>query len=294
MSQNLEPSEPKKRQLMRETYLNYFKNQQRQQQQHSSEYSDDDQRHWICSLNDMIQRRLQYPEKCRLAYTFVLGGNPNGPTMLLTFNDSYPLTVAVDPRTTKDKNNSSEKTNENDLVYLNIQENGKFGKSPTWFKYATTLLRDYNWTSDFDYVFKTDSDNLLFPSTFFHFVDTKLKKHPTRVYGGRPITPKQCGWPKHDHCGQMVGPIFNGGGCYFLSVDLAEFISNASAFDHEAVKLPHEDMTTGNFVHSHPLKIHRISEKGHKPSYRDHPIKDYEAYEARWNNFLRKEQETTV
>jgi hypothetical protein len=180
-----------------------------------------------------------------------------------------------------------EPNEKDDLVYLNIQENGDFGKSPTWFKYATTLLRGEehkNWTSGFDYVFKTDSDNLLFPSKFFRFVDKQLtKRPPIRVYGGRPLTPKKCG-----HCGQMVGPIFNGGGCYFLSADLAEFVSNASAFDHEAVMVPYEDVATGNFVYSHPLKIRRIAEHF---GYRQHPIKDFKKFEKTWKKFLRIEDE---
>ena len=272
MSHNLDPVEIERRQAIRETYLSYYKNS-----------SDPDERYRICSLNDLLQGRLPHPEKCRMAYIFVLGGgNPNGPTMLLSFNESYPLTVPSPPNTTED-----------DLVFLNIQENGRYGKSPTWFKYATTILQQNGWRNDFDYIFKTDTDNLLFPEKFFHYIDSdmepKLVKHPTRVYGGRPKNKKACGWPKHDHCAQMVGPIFNGGGCYYLSIDLAEFVADETTFDHLAVKLPHEDMTTGNFVFSHPLPIETIKEPPNY--YRRHPIKDIEEYRTFWETFNRKEEE---
>lgn len=261
MSHNLDPDQATQRQLRRDTYLSYYKDH----------HSGTPREHWICSIDDLIHGKLQHPDLCRLAYAFVLGGNPNGPQMLLSYNDSYPLTVDIPG-------------NESDLIYLNIQENGRYGKSPTWFNYASSINN-----GDFAYIFKTDIDNLLFPSQFFDsFVDSKLPKTPVRVYGGTPKNKKGCGGDKHDHCRQLVGPIFNGGGCYFLSADLAQFISNSNSFDHYAVKLPHEDMTTGNFVFRHPLKIKTISDRQFK--YRKHPIKDPVAYQQEWDKYLQKIQ----
>ena len=49
-----------------------------------------------------------------------------------------------------------------------------------------------------------------------------------------------------------------------------------------------EDMTRGNFVYSHPLKMHRIAEHF---DYRQHPIKDYKKYKETWKEFLRNEEE---
>jgi hypothetical protein len=78
--------------------------------------------------------------------------NPNGPTELelVAFNDSYPLTV----------NNTKKKGK--DVVNLNIREHMEEGKSQTWFKYVTTVL-DHHY---FDYIGKTDTDTLVYPSSF--------------------------------------------------------------------------------------------------------------------------------
>jgi len=277
--------ERKRRNLIRNTFLSYFVDHMNQTLVSVEEYNE--KKHWICSLNDLDLGRLEYPGKCRMAYAFVMGGNPNGTTMLLNFNESYPLSLSPPP---KMKSNSHRK-DVVDSVYLNIKENGKFGKSPTWFRYAIDVLERHGWMKDWDYIFKSDSDNLIYTPNFFRFMDKLPQKRAVRVFGGRPLDYKGCGGDSHDHCKQMVGPIFMAGGCYFLSLDLAKFISDESTFDHEAVKLPHEDITTGNFVFSHSQKIKIVKEPRVKGVIRTHPVKTDRKFNTRWKKMLREEND---
>lgn len=433
MSHNLNSEEMERRKMIRNTYLNFYQQQQQKRQEQGKRYVcpsiasyannndnnnihnnttveienrnkneqvNDDCIYWICKWNDIIHNRLVHPDKCRLAYTFIIGGgNPNGPTQLLQFNDSYPLTLDK-PFLVSGQNLSSssnhinhdhpdntihEKEIDDDIVYLNIQENGDYGKTPTWFLYVTTTLlqqlhnnnnKKKNVDDDhdtllqnkkdieFDFIFKTDTDNVLFPNRLFQFFETTVRQQifdvssskkknannnqnlnlnqnkdlrhqqeeqqqvvaeqfsiPTLVYGGRPLDKRKCGWPKHDHCNYLIGPIFNGGGCYFVSTELAEYISNTfvstSTDDHvgdggaettmtttttkkktstalNVRQMPHEDMLTSNFIFSypHPEQIITIAEpsKSSSLSYRKHPVKGIHEYQRIWDKYVREEQ----
>lgn len=200
--------EQKRRDLIRKTYLNYFVDHINRTLVGDEEYNE--KKHWICSLQDLDTGRLEHPEKCRLAYAFVMGANPNGTTMLLNFNESYPLSL---PPPSLNESKISQK-DVLDSVFLNIQENGKFGKSPTWFRYATDVVERHGWRNSWDYIFKSDTDNLIYTPNFFRFMDTLPLKHAVRVFGGRPLDYKGCGGDFHDHCKQMVGPVFMAGGNY--------------------------------------------------------------------------------
>jgi hypothetical protein len=277
-------TERMRRDLIRSTFLSYFTNYTNRTLVTEEEYNE--KKHWICSLNDLDHGRLEYPEKCRMAYAFVQGANPNGTSMLLNFNETYPLSLP--PPKTKTKGGEKDAF---DSIYLNIQENGKSGKSPTWFRYAIDVLERHGWMKDWDYIYKSDTDNLIFTPNFFRFMDKLPRKKP-RVFGGIPLDYRKCGGDSHDHCKQMTGPFFMQGGCYFLSRDLAKFISDETTFDHLAVKLPHEDMTTGNFVYSHPKKIKVIRDpKGGIDMIRMHPVKKNSKFMYKWNKMLWYEQD---
>ena len=283
MTYDSEP-ERKRRGLIRRTFLNYFENIPNLMNVSDEEYIE--KKHWICSLNDLDYGRLEHPEKCRMAYAFVQGANPNGTNMLLTFNETYPLSLPQ-PNATTEK----EEKDFSDMIFLNIKENGKFGKTPTWFRYAIDVLERHGWMDDWDYLFKSDTDNLLYTPNFFRYMDKKLPRRKDQlVYGGLPLDYRKCGGDKHDHCKDMVGPYFMQGGCYFLSTELARFISNETAFDHEAVKLPHEDMTTGNFVYSHPGTIKVIKIKNTGETIRKHPVKEEKKFKFRWEKMLKEER----
>ena len=276
-------TERKRRGLIRSTFLRYFTKYMNRTLVKQYEYNE--MRHWICSLNDLDHGKLEYPEKCRFAYAFVQGANPNGSSMLLSFNETYP--ISVPPPTSKKKQDLKDAS---DTIYLNIKENGKFGKTPTWFRYAIDVLERHDWIDDWDYIFKSDTDNLIYTPRFFRFMDKLPQKNAIRIYGGFPLDYRKCGGDKHDHCAQMKGPYFMQGGCYFLSTDLARFISDETTFDHQAVKLPHEDMTTGNFVYSHPLKIKVVTEPKKKNVIRKHPVKKESSFKFRWQKMLREEE----
>ncbi|KAL7565623.1 hypothetical protein ACA910_018984 [Epithemia clementina (nom. ined.)] len=183
---------------------------------------------WICSFNDLLQGRLEHPEHCRMAYAFVVGANPKGPTLLLEYNDSYPLTVASpssrNNHTRHDSNrkhNSIQNSNqrhddddddetESDVVYLNIRENLNYGKTPTWFRYASVALQQQQqqngeWQFDeWDYIYKADTDTIVFPQEFFQFLDesnpTPEQRTIRYVYGGSPIGLQRCHKLTDPHC----------------------------------------------------------------------------------------------
>jgi hypothetical protein len=171
MSTNRE-EDKRRRDLIRHSYLSYYKN-------------DSQTPHRICSLTDYEAGRIQQIESCEIIYTFVIGGatDKNAPTDLVDYGDnSRPLTL--------DRPVTSQ---EDDVIYLNIKENGKEGKAQTYFKWASTLVQ--NGKLQVDYIAKVDSDTMLFPSRWFSFVEGSLFPHPfnRRVYGGMLMDRLACG-----------------------------------------------------------------------------------------------------
>ncbi|KAL3944912.1 MAG: hypothetical protein SGBAC_001003 [Bacillariaceae sp.] len=218
----------------------------------------------ICSLQELIENS----NSCQLAYTFVLGGNNGGPTELLDHNSSYPMNIPCRLQYGSEQDTS-------DTVCLNIQENMEEGKSQTWFKYATTVLQDHGY---FDYIGKMDSDTLLYPGIFFKQVLQKIPKYPNnaRVYGGdyRFKPPN------------MVGPVYMGGHFYFVSSDLAEYLVSSEC-PRSAVDKRIEDVSIGNFVHSHPLPIRRIRLFANEF---EHPVKRADRYRTLWRKYDAKQK----
>jgi hypothetical protein len=167
-------------------------------------------------------------------------------------------------------------SNESDVVVLNIQENMKEGKTQSYFKYATTIIDEHVY---FDYIAKTDSDTLIFPDCILNDSVNNLPAFPhnVRVYGGyRPVARKD-----YDH---IKGPIYWQGSFYFLSVDMARYITSVDC-DRQTLAVWSEDKSMCNFVHSHLKPIHRIklSLTG-KPV--DHPLKEISKYMPRWQAYL--------
>lgn len=227
----------------------------------------------FCALADLITmtREPAAPQDprlddCQVAYAFVIGGNPEGPTQLLDFNETVPLTIMQPPL-----------NEERDIVYLNIQENGKYGKSPTWFRYGLWVMEKYP-SLHFDYIAKTDTDAALYPERFFDMIQRHHlppAPHNRLVYGGSPFDKQMCGYPQHDHCAQLQTPIYMGGAFYFLSTDLATYITGPNC-PRSQLFFPHEDMTTGNYVWSHPDhgQIHLVKEPdGYRDIWR-HSVKN--------------------
>ena len=248
--------EEQRRQLIRSTYLSFYNATKNQGTPHR-----------ICSLYE-IKKGVVQEQECQLAYAFVVGGNPEGTTELLQSNSSCPMTVDPLPSGV-----------EPDMVYLNIRENMNQGKSQTWFKYALTILDDHY----FDYIIKMDSDTIFFPTEFFEFAQKRLAPFPNnmRTYGGTPIIK-----PTGDKDGILVGPAYMTGFFYFLSPDLARFVTSKT-FNRSAVDVNIEDLSMGNFVHSHPLALKRI--RISLRFYR-HPVKILYQFENKWKAYLAKKK----
>jgi hypothetical protein len=252
------PTETERRAMIRKTYLGYFAKGKKTP-------------HRICSLQELVADSSLASE-CQMAYTFVMGGNPNGPKELVEFNASHPMTV--DNPQSNSSTSTSTTLQEKDIVYLNIQENMKEGKSQTWFKYATTVLDDHHY---FDYIGKTDGDTLIYPNLFLKFTLNPLPIFPNnmRSYGGdyriKPSTK-----------GLNIGPVYMGGHLYFMSPDLARFITSPNC-NRTALAVFSEDQSIGNFIHSHPLPIRRIRMS---TRYFMHPVKKVKRWRTLWKKFL--------
>lgn len=248
--------EAQRRKLIRETYLGYYNPSTMEANR-------------VCALNELIDR--SHPDHdtlvqdCQLAYTFVAGGNPDGPKELVELNGQEPLTLTGS-------------VSEPDIAVLNIQENMKEGKSQTYFKYATTIIDEHLY---FDYIAKADSDTIIYPDRLLNNEVNKLPAFPenVRVYGGMYRLAK---FEKDD----LFAPIYFTGGFYFLSVDLARYITSDEC-DRKALAVFSEDRSICNFVHSHPLPPRRIGMAPYpipKPLY--HPVKSLVKFEAAWKDYL--------
>jgi len=256
------PEEYKRRQLVRETYLQFGK---------------DDGR--VCSLRERLSSPLQSKD-CQLVYTFFMGANPDGPTELMYPNASFPMTVPAPvgmplrhPEEAAEKshdanvNANADANSENDIVFLNIKENMEDGKMQTWFKYASMLLTQEHPELKLDYIAKVDSDVLLFVPNFLDFAQQTLPEHPHAVFGGLPLGADNCETTvtPHDHgCPlPLVGDSYMSGELYFMSVDLATFISSPDC-DRSAVSIRHEDVAISNFVYSYEAEDGVIAGTGRR------------------------------
>jgi hypothetical protein len=206
-----------RRQVIRQTYLSFYKDSTTPQR--------------ICSLS-------KYTKGCQLAYAFFVGGNPQGPTELLEPNASFPMTVHTPSKA------------EDDMIYLNIKENQMDGKMTTWFKYASEF-------SDFDYIAKVDDDTMVFTPNFLEYMQEKLPRIPSRVYGGFTMDRNSCDpKEKSDHpCPlPLVGEVYMSGELSFMSRDLALYITNTTTLPNSRRKAitigSHEDVSLSNYVFS--------------------------------------------
>ena len=287
-----------RRQAVRDTYLNYFKKnlKKRNDGNGGGKQDQQQQRNRICSLKELInsmgtnifngqggESSLLLQDECQLAYVFVMGGgNPNGPNELVDYNGSYPMVVEAPPPHSRPATAHSLQVNETDIIYLNIKENMKEGKSQTFFKYATSIVDEYLY---FDYIAKTDSDTLLLPE---HLLDKDMNvlpkfPHNVRIYGGSPRGKKEYE--------QLLGPVYNQGLFYYMSIDLARHITSTNCF-RDRIKVWSEDKSVGNFVHSYPLPIRRMRIDS-KSFY--HPLKDpLVEYRKKWEECVMNNEQTLL
>jgi hypothetical protein len=229
----------KRRRLVRETYLSFYK--------HTTTPNR------ICSLVDVLNGIVSLDDvqdgACVITYVFFVGGNPSGPTELMKPNSSYPILI----------DGNDDFSDEGDIISLNIKENLEDGKSQTWFKYASMVVKE---NPSFDYIVKVDSDTLVFPPTFLDIMYRRLPRRPDnqRVYGGLPHDKDACD-PKvndtHSCPLHLKGGLYMAGSLYWMSPDLADFITS-DRVNRKAISIGHEDVDIGNFIFSHPQQVNVI------------------------------------
>lgn len=227
-----------RRKLIRKTYLSTYKTLREVGLAHPDESSDR-----ICSLADLMEKKGNTAKECLIVYTFVMGAwdrsNTTAVTDLTEFDDDA-IPYVVDRSTTS-------QDYEHDVLYLNIRENMNFGKSETWFRYASTILPSAD--LGIDLIFKADSDTVVSPRPLLSDLESilsreRIKRPANEVYGG-----------VHE-VGRSNEVLYMQGGFYFLSRDVASHITSKECLRKKIVQQSRfdrgfdrsEDADMGNFV----------------------------------------------
>lgn len=257
--------------------------------------------HRICSIKELPNKPY-----CQIVYTFVVGANSSGVLDLVESSPSS-LTVNITEHPVLD-DYGEEVPLEDDVTYLNLQENMEYGKSPSWFLYANMLVDQFS----IDFIAKVDSDTLVFPQRFLdefatflpmknHSHVVNLTKHDVastselRVYGGVPNDSIGCGGLRRPHCAQMGGKTYMQGQLHFLSADLSRYITSIPQDLRRELFVPIEDLCTAKYVHSHPKPVLEavVSPQQQLWEHGKH-IKDPKSYERRWNQVMQEVQSNSV
>lgn len=298
------PDETKRRDFIRNSYLNFYKSNYKNGGNHNIDTTNIPfHPNKICSLQNLIGLKVseetneQKEEKgeemtisssakslwdeCQIAYTFVMGAHPStGPKELVdNVNRSNPITIQnPSPSILRHSHVYELNATMTDVIFLNIRENMKEGKSQTWLKYVTLVMDEHQLY--FDYIGKIDGDTLLYPDMFIDTVLTNLPKYPTnqRMYiGDYRINPSK------DRLN--VGPSYMGGAFYIMSIDLGRWIVSTDC-PRLDLAVYSEDQSIGNFINSHPKRtIHRI--RIFELCY-VHPLKGIEQMKSTWDKYLSK------
>jgi Galactosyltransferase len=160
-------------------------------------------RNAVCALQDYLLAHR--PRRCTLIYTFVIGRNYSASTKLemtgLPFLDT----------------SSHAEFDSADIINLNIKENMNYGKSPSWFYFASTLLEN-----DLNYVGKSDIDTFISIPQLINFIQNDLPistiEKKNCVYGGVLMDFISCG--ASENCIPIQRRFYMSGQFYFLSSDI--------------------------------------------------------------------------
>ena len=229
----------------------------------------------ICSLQEWTCQYEQFKDECQIIYVFFIGGNPDGPPILLNESMSdfrsmlfegrqVPFVSAGENDTKKTTISTTLSTKsiivnkrEPGVIYLNIRENQFDGKMTTWFQFAALVGREY---PEIDFAAKVDSDLLLLTPNFLQYMEDIYRKQQTkdqspktvRTYGGVEFPSTNCVINQtFDHpCPlPLVGPSYMSGELNFMTMDLARYIVSDDC-PRDELTIPHEDVSLSNYVYS--------------------------------------------
>ena len=243
--------------------------------------------------------------QCQFIYTFVVGGlkktsarselvdtrvqNENG--------EDTTIDILMPSENVKFQRSKDLKDTFHDVTFLNIRENMNEGKSQTWFKYATTIMEQY----DVDYAGKIDSDSLPYLDKFFHWAYVYLPPPPfnSGILAGVPID--KFGWSTRSKqvmeeddnemffkslYGKVIH-LYAAGQCYIMSRDLAETIV-LEAPRSQAYQEGHEDhdVSAMAFRSSKPISFHFLTIQ---QQFWRHPVKRSKKRKKMWRTLWHNE-----
>jgi hypothetical protein len=216
----------------------------------------------VCTLTDFTAadslHASSLSSSCEIIYTFVAGGNPNGPSELV--DGSLPMLAG------RPVASHSTDFNDSDMTLLNIRENMNQGKSQTWLKYAAQILEAY----DIDYVAKSDTDTLLFLDKMTDFMDENLPPAPYNRNILAGSVADKWWWEQALHSPEKEASegyfiekygkdlhLYVEGQIYIMSRDLADFVAKEAAQHTLSYREGHEDhdISAMAFHSSKPIKL---------------------------------------
>jgi hypothetical protein len=254
------PKERLRRQMLRETYLSYYK-------LHLGNHSRKDT---ICSLSELMENEefINDRSKCQFVYTFVIGAGAPGSRPgrcfwgNLTCAGTSPSHMTLTHPEESVFSVASEYSQYSDVTLLNVRENVNDGKTETWFSYISALLSLERADLGVDFVGKLDSDAVIGVELLLrHYQrDAQRFKNDTNPYlfgGGEMIDAESC-TERWGICGaaSFIAPVFFGGGMMIISSLLARH-AYLDGTDMERMEfstkewLP-EDLLTANFAYRDP------------------------------------------
>lgn len=244
----------------------------------------------LCSLTEYLQwEQDRIDNGCQVVYTFVVGaGDDNGPA---NYRSSWGTPILVDHESLKNRNMDVEP----DVTYLNIKENMNDGKTPAWFKFATSLnhrpSNNNNETPDgdtFQYVAKMDSDTLLSVPDLLHMLNGDLPR--TNAYGGI-LCDQAAACMSHTieqklrTCVDVLhGRVYMTGQFYFVSADLASYASDDD-LDRNAISSYSEDVDFGMWLHA-SNRILKLVVLNNKNVFWLHELKTHDKMDAKYTDYF--------
>jgi hypothetical protein len=210
----------------------------------------------LCSLQ---QYQIKPDAACQVIYTFVVGGNPNAAEEWAGEGDMIMDAAKM-------------LKHETDILYLNVRENMNGGKTPTWFDYASKQTQ-------FDYIAKADSDALISIPSLLSYIDRDLPpgNQQSKIYGGHLNEYDECGGAG-PLCDKLRGKVYMSGQFYWLSAELARYVSKPSTKAQQFIQTNNEDFDIGFKVLSYPEPVQLMTCNG--AQFWIHPLKTDEEWSA--------------